>query len=298
MSSSTEETSTAWSKYSAGRRSQRITNSRPDMALPASAASTSTTSSTSTTTPGVSSFKQKLLAKKRQDQVAAPKKATSKPTTPVAASGSVSDSKSGREKTQRPPADKVSASSSNDPKKSTERSKEVPKAAVSRPASTASAEDPLSLNRPFTLPSGEFRPKQSLGQNYLSDQNYINKIIDTFHSERTAAMKRDKQAGVDVQEDPSGKRVVEIGPGAGALTRSLSHRFKDMLAVEIDQRAVALLNDKIPKLNVLHQDVLQFDWAKHSMERDGKLSIVANLPYHIVSQVRIYSLYLVHFTVF
>lgn len=38
----------------------------------------------------------------------------------------------------------------------------------------------LEKNRPFTIPKGEFRPKQSLGQNFLSDQNYVNKIVDAF----------------------------------------------------------------------------------------------------------------------
>ena len=48
---------------------------------------------------------------------------------------------------------------------------------------------------------GEFRPKQSLGQNYLSDQNYVMKICNHFG---------------DTSE--GGRRVLELGPGAGALT--------------------------------------------------------------------------------
>ena len=35
-------------------------------------------------------------------------------------------------------------------------------------------------DRPFTLPPGLFRPKQSLGQNFLADQNYVNKIVNTL----------------------------------------------------------------------------------------------------------------------
>lgn len=49
---------------------------------------------------------------------------------------------------------------------------------------------------------GEFRPKQSLGQNYLSDQNYVMKICNHFG---------------DTSE--GGRRVLELGPGAGALTQ-------------------------------------------------------------------------------
>jgi hypothetical protein len=48
--------------------------------------------------------------------------------------------------------------------------------------SHSSSPAPITIvkNRPFTIPSGMFRPKQSLGQNFLSDQNYVNKIVDAF----------------------------------------------------------------------------------------------------------------------
>jgi 16S rRNA A1518/A1519 N6-dimethyltransferase RsmA/KsgA/DIM1 with predicted DNA glycosylase/AP lyase activity len=58
-----------------------------------------------------------------------------------------------------------------------------------------------------------------------------------------------------------------------------------MTAIEIDQRAVALLKEKLPNYQVIHEDVLAFDWYKHSQLCRGRVSIVANLPYHIVSQV-------------
>ncbi len=53
-----------------------------------------------------------------------------------------------------------------------------------------------------TLPSGTYRPKQSLGQNFLSDLNYVMKICN--------------ECGESL---PGGRTVVELGPGAGALTR-------------------------------------------------------------------------------
>jgi hypothetical protein len=61
-------------------------------------------------------------------------------------------------------------------------------------------------DRPFTLPPGAFKPKQSLGQNFLSDQNYVMKIIDSFK---------------ESADSKQGSRVVEVGPGPGALTRKL-----------------------------------------------------------------------------
>lgn len=123
-------------------------------------------------------------------------------------------------------------------------------------------------DRPFTLPPGQFKPKQSLGQNFLSDQNYVMKIIDSF-------------------EDTSdgGSRVVEVGPGPGALTRKLVERYPKMTAIEIDQRAVAFLEEKLPTLNVVHQDVLTVDWHAMAQDRGGAMNIIANLPYYIVSQV-------------
>lgn len=132
-------------------------------------------------------------------------------------------------------------------------------------------------NRPFTLPPGEFRPKQSLGQNYLSDQNYVNKIVQAFGHARSQLP--------TTQDDPNGHRVVEIGPGLGALSRTLVLTYPQMTAVEIDQRAVSVLGEKLPQLTVIHQDVLTFDWAAHAAKVGGRISIVANLPYHIVSQV-------------
>ena len=84
-------------------------------------------------------------------------------------------------------------------------------------------------DRPFTLPSGKFKPIQSLGQNFLSDQNYVLKICDAF-----------------TDDSLRGKNVVEIGPGPGALTRVLYPRYPNMTAIEIDKRAVDFLYEKLP----------------------------------------------------
>ena len=114
----------------------------------------------------------------------------------------------------------------------------------------------------------ENRPKQSLGQNFLSDQNYVEKIVN-------------------VLEDHSaqGIRVIEIGPGAGALTRVMHKKYPKMTAIEIDQRAIRFLKEKIPDLSCIHTDVLTVDWHALADERGGKLNILGNLPYYITSQV-------------
>mmetsp|Transcript_15058 Transcript_15058/g.60477 ORF Transcript_15058/g.60477 Transcript_15058/m.60477 type:complete len:465 (-) Transcript_15058:1582-2976(-) len=123
-------------------------------------------------------------------------------------------------------------------------------------------------NRPPTLPKGQFRPKQSLGQNYLSDQNIASKI-----------------AGSVVDASPGGKCVVELGPGLGALTRVLHRRFPEMLAVEIDGRAVELLGDRYPSLSVVRGDVLEIDYTALAKLRGGRLNVVGNLPFYITSQI-------------
>jgi|MDTB01.2.fsa_nt_gb 16S rRNA (adenine1518-N6/adenine1519-N6)-dimethyltransferase len=135
-------------------------------------------------------------------------------------------------------------------------------------ASTPTKKKASNGDRPFTLPPGQFKPKQSLGQNFLSDQNYVMKIIDAFED-----------------DSDEGNRVVEVGPGPGALTRKLVDRYPRMTAIEIDQRAVAFLGEKLPQLKVVHQDVLTVDWPAMAAEKGGSINIIANLPYYIVSQV-------------
>ena len=76
---------------------------------------------------------------------------------------------------------------------------------------------------------------------------------------------------MDALKDDSeeGCRVVELGPGPGALSRMLVQRYPKMTAVEIDQRAVAFLDEKLPSLNVINMDVLDCDWTTMARERGG-----------------------------
>ena len=144
----------------------------------------------------------------------------------------------------------------------------IKKAMKSPPNSkTNESFDQLS-DRPFSLPPGQFKPKQSLGQNFLSDQNYVLKIVDALHD-----------------DSPEGNRVVELGPGPGALSRVLIRQYPKMTAVEIDQRAVAFLGEKIPELDVINMDVLDCDWTAMAQQRGGKLSVIGNLPFYITSQI-------------
>lgn len=109
------------------------------------------------------------------------------------------------------------------------------------------------------------RPKKSLGQHFLTDNNIIDKIAAAIPAE---------------PED----RVIEIGPGTGALTAVLLDNFDDLHAVELDQRAIKVLKEKFPDLSIYHEDVLNVDWQELSIGKE-ETHVVGNLPYYITSQI-------------
>ena len=128
----------------------------------------------------------------------------------------------------------------------------------------------VAKDRPFTLPPGIFRPKQSLGQNFLSDQNFVRKIVNAF---------------APLHEGEMGERVVEIGSGTGALTRVLLPKYPKMTALEIDPRSVKFLLSKLPSLHCVHGNVLDTNWCALAAMHRGPLNIIGNLPYNVTSQI-------------
>ncbi len=110
----------------------------------------------------------------------------------------------------------------------------------------------------------DFRPRRSLGQTFLTDANVVRKIIST----------------ADLRpEDP----VLEIGPGAGAMTGALVESARRVLAIEIDPTLAAILKETASsRLHIVQKDVLQVDWpALLQTEAAGSWKVVANLPYAI-----------------
>ena len=112
-----------------------------------------------------------------------------------------------------------------------------------------------------TLP---FRPKQSLGQNFLHDPNMVEKIVRTLDA-------------------PPDTHVVEIGAGTGALTAALAERYDRLTALEIDERAVAVLRDQLPNVEVRQVDVRTTDWA--ALADGERLAIISNTPYYLTSEI-------------
>lgn len=112
-----------------------------------------------------------------------------------------------------------------------------------------------------------FRAKQSLGQNFLVDENIARKIV-----ERVGPRPEDT--------------VLEIGPGFGILTKYLLPAVKHLIAVEIDSYLVSRLRQTFPptQLELIHGDFLEQDLSAFVPD-EGKIRIVGNIPYHITSPV-------------
>ncbi|MDF9412890.1 16S rRNA (adenine(1518)-N(6)/adenine(1519)-N(6))-dimethyltransferase RsmA [Brevibacillus laterosporus] len=117
-----------------------------------------------------------------------------------------------------------------------------------------------------------FSLKKSLGQNFLTDINILHNIIDA------AELSKDKA-------------VIEIGPGIGALTEQLCRAAGKVMAIEIDQRLLPILEDTLSpydNITVVHGDVLKLDVAaliaEHLSGCNG-VSVVANLPYYVTTPI-------------
>ena len=107
------------------------------------------------------------------------------------------------------------------------------------------------------------RPKRSLGQNFVVEPNTVRRIAEL--------------AGVGL-----GDRVVEVGPGLGALTLALLETGAEVTAVEIDNVLVDVLEEVAGdhgSLRIVHADAMGVDWE--SLLGAGPWTLVANLPYNV-----------------
>ncbi len=114
------------------------------------------------------------------------------------------------------------------------------------------------------------RPKKSLGQHFLTDQNIARKIVDSL--------------------GPGVPDVLEIGPGMGVLTQYLLQRSElNVKVVEIDRESVAYLQQNFPRLEIISDDFLKADISGLFT---GNFCIIGNFPYNISSQIFFRVLYL------
>jgi 16S rRNA (adenine1518-N6/adenine1519-N6)-dimethyltransferase len=104
------------------------------------------------------------------------------------------------------------------------------------------------------------RPKKRLGQHFLTDRHYLDRIV------------------AEIDPRP-GEAMVEIGPGPGALTERLAQAVRPLHVVEIDRELAQALRGRFaPEAVVVHEgDALEFDFGA----LPGDLRVVGNLPYNV-----------------
>jgi len=113
------------------------------------------------------------------------------------------------------------------------------------------------------------RPLKSLGQNFLVDNNIIDKIINA----------------ADIEPDDV---VLEIGPGRGALTEHLVRKAGRLVLIEFDHALAAALKERYAdqsQVTVVDADVLEVDLAALLGDAGSGWKVVANLPYNISTEV-------------
>lgn len=116
----------------------------------------------------------------------------------------------------------------------------------------------------------KFEYKKSLGQNFINDDNIIKKMVN----------------GVDIDKNTL---VVEIGPGAGVLSKEIITKSKFSILYEIDTRLEDILASKLrdyDNYKIIFNDFLKEDIKDEIIKYDyDKLYVVANLPYYITTPI-------------
>lgn len=117
-----------------------------------------------------------------------------------------------------------------------------------------------------------FSLKKSLGQNFIVEPNILANIV--------------KAAGLDENTN-----VIEVGPGIGALTEYVARSSKQVVAFEIDDRLIPVLEDTLSpydNIRIVHQDVLKANLKEvlaETIDLEEPLMVVANLPYYITTPI-------------
>ncbi len=116
-----------------------------------------------------------------------------------------------------------------------------------------------------------FKFSKSLGQNFLIDDNVIDKILN----------------GARLSE---GDNIIEVGPGIGTLTREMGKIADKVVAIEIDKSLIPILKETLGEfdnIEVVNNDILKVNIEELVKEKfDNKpIKLVANLPYYITTPI-------------
>jgi 16S rRNA (adenine1518-N6/adenine1519-N6)-dimethyltransferase len=117
------------------------------------------------------------------------------------------------------------------------------------------------------LRAHQLHPKKGLGQNFLSDPVTLQRIVDA----------------AEIQPDA---HVLEVGPGLGSLTRYLARAAGQVVAVELDQALLPVLQEVLApfdNVRIVQGDILELNPAE--LMPESGYQVVANIPYYITSAV-------------
>lgn len=144
-----------------------------------------------------------------------------------------------------------------------------PKSSRSLPPSST---DPFATSSPrrrvTESPHPSFHPSKRLGQNFLTDQRTIHRIVDAL-------------------EPRADETILEIGPGRGALTTPLLERAGSLVAIEFDRNLIPLLTERFSSrknFTLVQSDALVTDICE-IIRPAGQARIVANLPYNVATAI-------------
>ncbi len=126
----------------------------------------------------------------------------------------------------------------------------------------------------FIMRKYGIKANKSLGQNFLINEDVINKIVNNANI---------------TKED----LVIEIGPGLGTLTKFLLEKAYKVICIELDDKMISILSDRFSlydNLEIINRDVLKVDLRQLITTEKGKdnvknVKVVANLPYYITTPI-------------
>ncbi len=113
----------------------------------------------------------------------------------------------------------------------------------------------------------QLRYKQGLGQNFIYDEDLLASLVAA--------------SGVTSEDD-----VLEVGPGAGSMTKHLCKAAHHVMSIELDDRLIPLLNGFMAdydNFTLVHGDVMQVNLPEITKDLRKPLSVVANIPYYITT---------------